>query len=140
MQVDISQEIEAFDGGLLVFQIAPRINRGTVALLCLFWYSVSPETCCGKPAFIARKIYAFLLFCIAVLIIGYITGFFAKTIAPLVPLTEAQLLLIFGGVTLVYTLFGGLIGVVFTDVVHFFILLIGNLIFFLEAHLRPVKV
>ena len=87
----------------------------------------------GKPALIARKIYAFLLFCIAVLIIGYITGFFAKTIAPVVPLTEAQLLLIFGGVTLIYTLFGGLIGVVFTDVVHFFILLIGNLIFFLLA-------
>lgn len=87
----------------------------------------------GKPAIWARKIYAFLLFCIAVLIIGYITGFFAKTIAPLVPWTEAQILLIFGGVTLVYTLLGGLIGVVYTDVVHFFILFIGNCVFFFVA-------
>ena len=84
----------------------------------------------GKPAQVARKLYAFVLFSIAVLIIGYITGFFAKTIAPVVPLTETQILLIFGGVTLVYTLFGGLIGVVYTDVVHFFILLIGNFVFF----------
>jgi len=87
----------------------------------------------GKPAFYARKIYAFLLFCIAVLIIGYITGFFAKTIAPLVPLSEAQILLIFGGVTVLYTTFGGLMGVVFTDVVQFFILFIGNIIFLLIA-------
>ena len=87
----------------------------------------------GKPAFYARKVYAFLLFCIAVLIIGYITGFFAKTIAPLVPLTEAQILLIFGGVTVIYTTLGGLMGVVFTDVMQFFILLIGNLIFLFIA-------
>jgi SSS family solute:Na+ symporter len=75
-------------------------------------------------------LYALLLFCYAVIIIGYITGFFAKTIAPLVPLTEAQILLIFGGVTVIYTVFGGLMGVVFTDVVQFAILLIGSLAFF----------
>jgi SSS family solute:Na+ symporter len=87
----------------------------------------------GKTSFLARKIYAFLLFCYAVLIIGYITGFFAKTIAPLVPMTETEILLIFGGVTVVYTVFGGLIGVVFTDVVQFAILLFGNFIFLLIA-------
>ena len=84
----------------------------------------------GKAALFARKIYALFLFGIAVLVIGYITGFFAKTIAPVVPLTESEILLIFGGVTVVYTLFGGLIGVVFTDVIQFFILLTGNFIFF----------
>jgi len=84
----------------------------------------------GQRALLARQVYAFFMFGIAVLVIGYITGFFAKTIAPIVPLSEAQILLLFGGVTLVYTLFGGLVGVVFTDVVQFFILLIGNTVFF----------
>jgi Na+/proline symporter len=84
----------------------------------------------GKASHFARKIYALLLFSYAIIIIGYITGFFAKTIAPLVPLTEAQILLIFGGVTMIYTVFGGLMGVVFTDVVQFAILLIGSLAFY----------
>ncbi len=87
----------------------------------------------GKTALLARKLYAFLLFGIAVLVIGYITGFFAKTIKPLVPLSETQILLLFGGVVVVYTMFGGLIGVVFTDIVQFSIFLTGNLVFFLLA-------
>jgi SSS family solute:Na+ symporter len=87
----------------------------------------------GKTAIFARKSYAFLLFCYAVIIISYITGFFAKTVAPLVPFSEAQILLLFGGVTAIYTVFGGLIGVVFTDVMQFCILFIGNLIFFFLA-------
>ena len=87
----------------------------------------------GKPALFARKVYAFLLFSFAVLVIGYVTGFFAKTIKPLVPLSEAQILLVFGGITVIYTLFGGLIGVVFTDIMQFCIFLTGNLIFFLIA-------
>jgi Na+/proline symporter len=87
----------------------------------------------GRGALVARKIYAFLLFCFAVIIISYITGFFAKTIAPLIPLGEARILLIFGGVTAVYTIFGGLSGVVFTDVIQFFILFLGNLIFLFLA-------
>ncbi len=87
----------------------------------------------GRPARLARKVYAFLLFSISILIIGYITGFFAKTIKPLVPLSETQILLIFGSVIAVYTIFGGLIGVVFTDIMQFGIFLIGNLVFFLMA-------
>lgn len=87
----------------------------------------------GRPALLARKVYAFLLFSIAVLVIGYITGFFARTIKPLLPLSEAQILLVFGGVVVVYTIFGGLVGVVFTDIVQFSIFLTGNLVFFLLA-------
>ncbi len=84
----------------------------------------------GKASRVARALYASLLFCYAVIIIGYITGFFAKTIAPLVPLSETQILLIFGGVTVIYTIFGGLMGVVFTDVVQFAILLLGSSVFY----------
>ncbi|HOG28962.1 MAG TPA: hypothetical protein PLT35_06740 [Vicinamibacterales bacterium] len=87
----------------------------------------------GRPAAAARRVYAVLLFAYAVLIIGYITGFFAKTVAPLVPLSEWQILLIFGGVTVAYTMFGGLAGVVFTDVLQFGVFLVGNLVFFAVA-------
>jgi solute:Na+ symporter, SSS family len=80
----------------------------------------------GRPATIARKIYALLCcFGFSVLLIGYITGFFAKTIAPVVQMTELQILLIFGGTTALYTMFGGLMGVVVTEILHFVILLAG---------------
>ena len=88
----------------------------------------------GAPAVVARKVYAFVCcFGFAVLIIAYITGFFAKTIAPLCPLTTAQVLLIFGGITVVYTMFGGLLGVVYADVVQFGIMIAGCTVFFVLA-------
>ncbi len=85
----------------------------------------------GRPAMVARKIYAFVCcFGFAVLIIAYITGFFAKTLAPLCPLSTGQILLIFGGITVVYTMFGGLLGVVYSDVVQFVIMMVGGFVFF----------
>jgi solute:Na+ symporter, SSS family len=88
----------------------------------------------GRPATVARRLYAFVCcFGFAVLIIGYITGFFAKTIAPLVNLTEWQLLLIFGGTTVLYTMFGGLLGVVVNEVVHFGFMMVGATAFFIIA-------
>jgi Na+/proline symporter len=88
----------------------------------------------GTPAVVARKIYAFVCcFGFAVLIIAYITGFFAKTIAPLCPLTTAQVLLIFGGITVIYTMFGGLLGVVYADVVQFCIMITGCTVFLVLA-------
>jgi SSS family solute:Na+ symporter len=80
----------------------------------------------GAPAAVARKLYAFVCCAgFAVLIISYITGFFAKTLQPLVPLSTLQVLLIFGGATVAYTMFGGLLGVVYADVVQFGIMMIG---------------
>src|SRR6185436_10190555 len=74
----------------------------------------------GAPAAVARKLYAFVCCAgFAVLIISYITGFFAKTLQPLVPLSTWEVLLIFGGATVAYTVFGGLLGVVYADVVQF---------------------
>ncbi len=88
----------------------------------------------GQPAVVARKIYAFVCcFGFAVLIIAYITGFFAKTIAPLCPLTTWQVLLIFGGITVIYTMFGGLLGVVYADVVQFGIMIAGCTVFLVLA-------
>jgi Na+/proline symporter len=88
----------------------------------------------GWQAVLARRIYAFVCcFGFAVLIIGYITGFFAKTIAPLISLSEWQVLLIFGGTTVAYTMFGGLLGVVINEVIHFGIMMVGGMAFFLIA-------
>jgi solute:Na+ symporter, SSS family len=88
----------------------------------------------GRPAAVARKLYAFVCcFGFAVLIIAYITGFFAKTIAPLCPFTTWQVLLIFGGITVMYTMFGGLLGVVYADVVQFGIMIIGCTVFLVLA-------
>jgi len=88
----------------------------------------------GAPAVVARKIYAFVCcFGFAVLIIAYITGFFAKTIAPLCPLSTTQILVIFGGITVVYTMFGGLLGVVYADVTQFAIMIAGCSAFFVLA-------
>ena len=88
----------------------------------------------GTPAQWARKAYAIMCcFGLAVLQIGYITSFFAKTIYPLVPMSETKILLIFGGTTVLYTMFGGLLGVVVTEVMHFLILLGGSFIFFFLA-------
>ena len=90
----------------------------------------------GRPAVVARRLYAAVC-CggFAVLLIAYITGFFAKTIAPLVPLSEWEILVLFGGATALYTMFGGLVGVVVTEILHFAILLVGCTSFmFLAVH------
>jgi Na+/proline symporter len=84
----------------------------------------------GAPATLARKAYAVVCcFGFAVLIISYITGFFAKTLAPLVHMETWQVLLIFGGITVLYTMFGGLLGVVYADVAQFLIMLLGSIVF-----------
>ena len=83
----------------------------------------------GRPAVVARKVYAFAMFCLVVLVIAYITGFFAKTVAPLVPLSEWQILLIFGTITVLYTMFGGLLGSVMVAVVQLGIMIVGSLVF-----------
>ncbi|MCX6928612.1 MAG: sodium:solute symporter [Verrucomicrobia bacterium] len=96
-----------------------RMRIMTTAELITFRYG-------GRPALVARKIYAVVCcFGFAVLLIGYITGFFAKTIAPIVQMSELQILMIFGGTTALYTMFGGLMGVVVTEIIHFAILLSG---------------
>jgi len=88
----------------------------------------------GRPARFARTAYAAVCcFGFSVIQIGYITGFFVKTIAPVVGLSPTVILLLFGGVTAIYTMFGGLAGVVYTDVVQFLILILGNSLFLLLA-------
>ncbi len=104
-----------------------RMRIMTTAELITFRYG-------GRPAQWARKIYAVVCcFGFSVLLIGYITGFFAKTIAPIVQMPEWQILLIFGGTTALYTMFGGLMGVVVTEILHFVILMAGVTAFMFMA-------
>ena len=51
------------------------------------------------------------------------------TVAPLVQISEARTLLIFGGITVLYSMFGGLGAVVYVDVIQFFILMAGVSVF-----------
>jgi SSS family solute:Na+ symporter len=84
----------------------------------------------GKKAIVARKAYAALsCFGFSVLLIGYITGFFVKTLAPIIKVNEVQVLLVLGGITVIYTLFGGLRGVVYVDVLQFGFLMTGSFLF-----------
>ena len=84
----------------------------------------------GKPAQIARKFYAAMsCFGFAVLLMGYITGFFVKTLAPIIEVSEFQVLLVLGGVTVLYSMFGGLSGVVYVDVLQFVFLILGSFLF-----------
>lgn len=88
----------------------------------------------GRPAVVARKIYALVCcFGFCVLLVGYITSFFAKTIAPIVNMSEIQILFIFGATTALYTMFGGLMGVVVTEILHFGVLMIGSIAFMFIA-------
>ena len=48
-------------------------------------------------------------------------------------MSELQILLIFGGTTALYTMFGGLMGVVVTEVLHFVILMVGSAVFMFIA-------
>ncbi len=75
----------------------------------------------------ARRIYALSMFAFAVILTGYATGFFAKTFAPLVTLSETQILLLFGLSTVIYTMFGGLLGSVMASVMQAALFLLGAL-------------
>ncbi len=83
----------------------------------------------GRTSVVARKIYALVMSLFSIITMAYITGFFAKTIAPLVPMSMVSILLLFGTITLIYTLLGGLMGSVMVSVVQMAIMIIGSLVF-----------
>jgi len=83
----------------------------------------------GRMSVIARRCYAIVMCLFAIITIAYITGFFAKTVAPLLPLSIPAILVIFGTITLVYTLSGGLMGSVMVSVIQMFIMIAGSLVF-----------
>ncbi|MCX6013808.1 MAG: hypothetical protein NTV30_10520 [Chloroflexi bacterium] len=83
----------------------------------------------GKTSVFARRAYALTMCLFSIITMAYITGFFAKTISPLVPMSMESILLLFGTVTLIYTLTGGLMGSVMVSVVQMIIMIAGSLVF-----------
>ena len=83
----------------------------------------------GKTSVFARRAYALIMCLFSIITMAYITGFFAKTIAPLVPMSMVSILLLFGTVTLIYTITGGLMGSVMVSVVQMIIMIVGSLVF-----------
>jgi SSS family solute:Na+ symporter len=83
----------------------------------------------GKASVFARRAYALIMCLFSIITMAYITGFFAKTIAPLVPMSMVSILLLFGTVTLIYTLTGGLMGSVMVSVVQMALMIAGSLVF-----------
>ncbi len=82
----------------------------------------------GRPSVLARRAYALIMCLFSIITMAYITGFFSKTIAPLVPLSTEAILLLFGTITLIYTLMGGLMGSVMVSVVQMIIMLAGTFV------------
>ena len=85
----------------------------------------------GRMSGVARKVYALVMCCFAMITIAYITGFFAKTVAPLMPMSIPTILILFGSIALIYTLMGGLMGSVMVSVVQMTVMIAGSMVFLL---------
>ena len=62
------------------------------------------------------------------ILIGYVLRGFAQSLAPLLGWSASQLLLVFGGVTLGYTLLSGLLTVAYMDLLQFALIMAGRVV------------
>lgn len=62
----------------------------------------------------------------AVVLMGYVTGWLARELQPILGWSDISFLLFFGAIALAYTLLAGLFGVAYSDVVQFIVLFIAN--------------
>ncbi len=83
----------------------------------------------GRTSVVARRMYALVMCFFSMLTLAYITGFFAKTVGPLFPISMITILLVFGTITVIYTLLGGLMGSVMVSVVQMIVMIAGSLVF-----------
>lgn len=84
----------------------------------------------GRTATNYRTIYA-LYACTAwgMTSIAYAAAWMAATAGPVLGWPTSRVLLVFGGITVLYTLIAGLLAVAYNDVLQFAILMAGNLVF-----------
>ena len=64
----------------------------------------------------------------SVIVLGYVLSAFAQVLDPFLPWNETQILLVFGGISVLYTMLGGLIGVAYSDVPQFILLMLGRIL------------
>src|SRR5262249_48358358 len=68
------------------------------------------------------------VFCGQTILIGYVLRGFAQSLAPLLGWSPSRLLLVFGGLTLGYTLLSGLLTVVYMDLLQFALIMLGRVV------------
>jgi Na+/proline symporter len=83
----------------------------------------------GKPAAMFRGFYG-VYACLgwATIFLGYGTAMLAQILAPLIGWSPLTVIIVFGAVTLAYTLMGGLLGAAYIDVPQFFIFFVAAFI------------
>jgi solute:Na+ symporter, SSS family len=82
----------------------------------------------GRRAAVYRNVYALYACCVwGLTSIAYAGAWMAATTAPILKWTPAHVLLVFGGLTIAYSLIAGLFAVAYNDVFQFVILIGGNL-------------
>jgi len=81
----------------------------------------------GRPARRFRQVYAvYASLAWGLTALAYGAAWMAATIAPMLGWSGGQVLLVFGGLTLFYTLLSGFLAVAYNDVLQFGILLVAN--------------
>lgn len=80
----------------------------------------------GKPAAMFRGFYG-VYACLgwATIFLGYGTAMLSQMLAPLIGWSPLAVIIVFGAVTLAYTLMGGLLGAAYIDVPQFFIFFVA---------------
>lgn len=88
----------------------------------------------GKAAKVYRVIYSvFMGFGYVVVLMGYVSGWLASALSPIIGWSPIELILFAGIITVVYTTLSGQYGVVYGDLFHFVLFIIGNSIFVFVA-------
>lgn len=84
----------------------------------------------GRRAAVYRNVYAlYACFVWGLTSLGYGTAWMAATISPVLGWSPAKVLLVFGAITIVYSLISGLLAVAYNDVLQFVLLMVGNTVF-----------
>ncbi len=84
----------------------------------------------GRRAAVYRNIYAvYACFVWGLASLGYGAAWMAATIAPVLGWSAIRVLIVFGALTILYSLLSGLFAVAYNDVLQFVLLMAGNTIF-----------
>lgn len=84
----------------------------------------------GRRAFVYRNVYAMYACCIwGLTSLGYGVAWMAAAVAPILGWPETHVLIVFGILTILYSLSSGLFAVAYNDVLQFVLLMGGNIVF-----------
>ncbi len=84
----------------------------------------------GRAASIFRSVAAiYLSFGWAVVLMAYVTGWLTKSVGPVLGWNKSTIIVFAATLTLVYTLLGGLLGAVYSEVFQFALFVLANVIF-----------